>query len=162
MRLPDTTVYTDIKLTGYPESTGTPEAPEFSQGEDISFKIYLQQKNHEPLSPDKWNIHVLVKKNIYAKTTVWEGTLDNGVYKHNSIGCFNIIIPSEVTSMLPAGTYWMTLQAKQRLGQGEIKDQTIDLISQPFIISYTASSPHPDIKDVGERTYPPFFDSTKA
>jgi hypothetical protein len=155
----------DFGVPGVPFVPPIPATPVFSQGEDIIYDAILAIDGCS-VTPDKWNIEIIVKTNQFNLASVWIGVLDNGLYYNAPNDEYQIWIPSSLTSNIAAGTYMMDVKATEKVGSGKgIKDRTIVLASTYFGIEYTAASPHPDSvsslpgrfdRATLEKTYPPF------
>ncbi len=158
MRLPDI-YFTRNPLEGHPHVEGQGEPVAFKQGEDIIFDQYLTFEG-QPVLVQDWDIEVVVKKSVFANTRLWVGTLNNGLYLKNNTGFYQIIIPSEATSLFLAGTYWMDIFIHEKIGRGEIKDRDVVVATYPFSIEYSAASPNPKDLDRGhtEQTQPQSWD----
>lgn len=163
MRLDDIN-YKNQRLDGTAEPPAALGPIEFYQGEDVVLDFFLAY-NDSPVVPADWRIEVLVKKNAYAKTRLWEAVLNNGLYASNVAGYYKVIIPSEATSTFLAGTYWMDVFIHEKLGRRNgPKDLDIIVLRQPFSIDYAAASPNPGTTLASsntEHTYPPPIDITK-
>src|SRR5437868_6422204 len=102
MRLTDV-YYTDQTLDGNPEPPAKELAPEFYQGEDAIFDIFLNFAGNPVLTED-WDITAIIKKNQYALNTLFEATIDEGLYKLDVPGFYRILLPADATATFLAGT----------------------------------------------------------
>ena len=155
MRLDDV-YYSTQPIEGTPEPTPPSVPIDFYQGEDIVFEIFLNYHDC-PVVPEQWVITAKIKKNKYAQTVLWTGTLNSGVYKTDIPGFYKIIFPSEATSLFVAGTYWLSISVKESKSK-DYKDLQFVIVEQPFSINYSVSSPYPgQVLDTTavERTSPP-------
>lgn len=159
IRLPDT-YYTTTMLDGNPASTGIKQPPpQFYQGEDVVFKIYLTLDG-EVLTPEKHIIEVIIKKNQYADNILWKGVLGDGLYPRldDKDGYYLIWMPSSATSTFLPGTYLMDIKSTDKLGAGEgAKDRTVRVSQTLFNIDLSAMSPNPKLapSSVVEVSYDP-------
>ena len=141
MRLPDI-YYTSQPLDGSPAVAGIPEPPTFYQGDDIVFEVFLNIDGN-PVLDSEYTISVVVKQTIYDIVPIWEGTINDGVYKKDVPGYYKLIIPSCITSVQFAGTYWLAVQASQKIGESnDIRDLTRTIMQKPFYLAYAATSPN--------------------
>jgi hypothetical protein len=163
--IPSQNPIADFGVPGVPFVEPVPSTPVYSQGEDIIYDAVLAVDGHI-VTPDKWNIEVIVKTNQFTIGDVWLGVLENGLYYNTPEVAYQIWIPSSLTSNIAAGTYMLDVKATEKIGVGKgIKDRTVVLASTYFAIEYTASSPHPDStsslpgrfdRATLEHSYPPY------
>lgn len=160
MRLSDV-FYTTKNLDGTPEPPGKPTPIDFYQGEDIVFEVFLNFQD-KAISTNEWDVNAYVKTNKHAEELIWSGELNNGLYKGVKEGMFKIVIPSETTTTMLAGTYWLALTIHEKSGKGP-KDLDYVILNQPFSVNYSAASKNPNINlRTTERTYPPSSSADKS
>lgn len=153
-------------IFGLASMEGEPLPPAFDQGEDVLLEVHLRF-NDVVISVEDWDLTAIVKKNKYAECTLWTGILNNGIYpgKDKAVGCYDIIVPSSVTSEFKMGTYWMDIKGQQKIGKGNgVRDLLIVLLTQPFTIDYSPASPNPGKalnSQYSEPTFPPLFDTRR-
>jgi len=155
-------------IFGVPPMEGTPLPPAFKQGEDVFLEVHLRLDD-KPITIDNWDLSAILKQNKYAECPLWTGILNNGIYEGKdgkTEGCYEIIIPSSVTSDLKMGTYWLDIKGHQKLGKSDgIRDFTMVFLTQPITIDYSPSSPNPGKalnSQTEEGTYPQTFDTRRA
>lgn len=164
MRLDDI-YFKRAQLDGVPTPPGQPDPVQYYQGEDIIFEVFLNY-NDVPVIVDDWDIRGIVKKNAFATDVAWTGTIEGGIFVQTKPGFYKIIIPSDVTAIFYAGTYWLDVVISQKVGKGEERDITAIIMHQPFSIDYSVGSPNPpkDLKNISpcqEATTPPPINITK-
>jgi hypothetical protein len=125
-----------------PFERGTPNPDTFFQGEDIIYDMFLYYAG-SPVSSDDYDVIVNIKASPRAQTTIWQGTLDNGVYPNPSaLGHFEVWIPSVATSAFLAGTYYLGVLLQERVGKGKGRyDRKHLLLRSSFNIDYSNFSP---------------------
>lgn len=133
--------YTDQTLDGYPEPPAKPIPLNFYQGETITLEVFLNH-NGKPVIADDWIFYGALKTNAYAHTPIWEAAYNDGIYKTNVPGFYQIILSADLTTQLKAGTYWFSLLITEKQGTG-VKDVSVVILNQPFNINYATISPRP-------------------
>lgn len=122
----------------------------FFQGEDIIYDVLLLH-NGEYVSSNDYDIIVAIKKTPRDSTTTWEGFLDNGIYADTqNPGSFEIWIPSAATGGFLAGTYYLQILLKEKLGKGKGRfDRQYVVLQTYFNIDYGNFSPAPESRKTG-------------
>jgi hypothetical protein len=141
----------------------TVEIYEFFLGEDILFRGYAAIDS-EPLDINKWTLKAIVKSNSQSTQIIWEGFLNNGITMSLSKpGEYKILIPKETFNSHAAGTYWLGLLAKEKLGQGkEVIDRSKIIANIPFsLIQAVGSNAAVDIRLEDDKTLPLATNITK-
>jgi hypothetical protein len=139
-------------LDGTLQQQGIKQATvQFSQGSDVNFAFYVGY-NGAPVTSDKWDLEVIVKKNVHAQNILWKAHLHSGLYVKDGIpGFYYIILPAEATATFLPGTYFVEVRGKQKIGKGEpMKDLTVPLANYTFGIELTAGSPNPKLRPHSE------------
>jgi len=142
IRLPDTYYTTQIlDGTSTPPPTQLPLIEHYV-GEDITLEAYLTHDGKPVLITD-WTLTAVLNTNQFANKHSWDGVINNGIYSDDTAGHYKIIIPSEVTTALTPGTYWLNIVATEKLGSDHhaIKDQTLILGRYPISLSYSGALP---------------------
>jgi hypothetical protein len=131
-------------IPGIPFERGTPNPDLFYQGEDIVYDIFLF--NGEPVTTDDYDVLAMVKTSSRAYSVVWEGSLDLGVYPSpNQSGYYELWVPSNITSKLLAGTYYLDVMIREKIGAGKGRfDRKYILLQTSFNIEYSNFSPSPE------------------
>lgn len=145
VRLPDT-YYTTVVLDGQVQETGIKQAPpQFYQGEDCIFDVYLQYLE-KPVIPEEWIIEVIIKKSEFAENILWKGIYGQGLYKNGNPGFYQIIFPSQASSLFLAGAYHIDVKLCQRIGANPgVKDLSIIIFQGYFDLNLAAASPNPKL-----------------
>jgi hypothetical protein len=122
----------------------------FYQGEDIVYDTVLRY-NGGYVTSENYNVYATVKSSPRAQTPVWEGFLDNGVYEDNTRpGYFELWIPSAVTANFLAGSYYLHVLLKEKLGRGAGRfDRQYVVLQTYFNIDYSNFSPAPESRQPG-------------
>ena len=148
--------YTAQNLDGVPEPPANPIPIGFYQGETIRMDVFLNYED-APVTLDDWDIIGFVKTNQFAQDLIWKAELNSGLEPLGKPGFYRFEIPSETTAGFLAGTYWLVVQIKERMGSG-LHDAVFQIVNQPFSVNYSAASPNPGTAlGTGEPTYPPAF-----
>lgn len=135
-------------IPGVPFERGAPNPDVFYQGEDIVYDVYLLHDSL-PVSSNVYDISAVVKSSPRASTPVWEGTLDAGLYDTpDRAGFYELWIPSTVTEGFIAGTYYLQLQIKEKIGSGRFSRRFV-LLSTYFNIDYSNFSPNAESRTNG-------------
>lgn len=131
-------------VPGIPFERGLPNPDLFYQGEDVVYDIFLF--NGEPVSSEIYDVLVLVKTSPRAYQIVWQGSLDNGVYPTpNESGYYEVWIPSSVTTAFFAGTYYLDVLIREKLGSGKGRfDRKYLALQTNFNIEYSNFSESPE------------------
>mgnify|MGYP000974022240 CR=1 FL=1 len=159
MRLPDL-YYTRQFFDGYPEPPGVQAPIQFYVGEDVIFDKYMAYEG-KPVLEEDWDLTATVKTNAMSQCVMWTGILNNGIYKNNNSGYYKFVIPSQDTDTWQAGTYWLEVVAREKLGRGTgPKDIDVFLFKQPFGLDFSINSSNPThaVDNVSERTTPNIVD----
>jgi hypothetical protein len=122
----------------------------FYQGEDIVYDVVLRY-NGGFVASENYDVRVIVKSSPRAQTAAWEGYLDNGVYEDKTRpGYFEIWIPSAITSNFLAGSYYLHVLLKEKLGSGSGRfDRQYVALQTHFNIDYSNFSPAPESRQPG-------------
>lgn len=163
MRLPDL-YYTRQVFDGYPEPPGVPAPIQFYIGEDVVFDKFLVYEG-KPVLVEDWDLTAIVKSNKEAQCVRWTGIVNNGIYLNNNAGYYKFVIPSSETDNWIAGTYWLELVIREKLGRGAgPKDLDVFLFRQPFGMDYSMGSSNPDhiVNQSPEETAPNIVDISKV
>jgi hypothetical protein len=125
-------------IPGIPFERSMPNPDLFYQGEDIVYDVFLFHDGAS-VSSDDFEVQVSVKTSPRASTVSWEGSLDNGIYPApNQSGRYELWIPSNVSSMFVAGTYYLNIQIRERVGAGKGRfDRKYVLLQSYFNIDYS-------------------------
>lgn len=131
-------------LPGIPFERGTPNPDLFYQGEDIVYDVYLF--NGEPVISDDYDIYAILKTGPRAYRISWQGSLDLGIYPTpNQSGYYELWIPSNITSSLLAGTYFLDIMVQEKMGAGKARfDRKYVLLQTSFNLEYSNFSPSPE------------------
>jgi hypothetical protein len=133
-------------IPGIPFERGTPNPDLFYQGEDIVYDLFLF--NGEIVTSDDYEIRAILKTSARAYNAAWQGSLDLGIYPVvNQSGYYELWIPSNVTSNLLAGTYYLEVQVHEKMGRGNGRfDRKYTLVKTNFNLEYSNFSPSPETK----------------
>lgn len=135
MRLPNI-YYTNQYFYGVTEPEGKPAPIEKYAGETLDFDIYLNAGDKPVLAKD-WDILANVKSSTAETSSVWVGTLQNGVYENNKTGYYKILIPAEKTKDWLAGTYWLEILIKEKVAKfNNISDVFSVVLRLPISVDY--------------------------
>lgn len=117
----------------------------FYQGEDMVFDLQLYFEG-SPVLVDDYELIAIVKINPRSFNPVWTGVLDGGIYRMlDKPGHYELWIPAEQTAKLLAGSYFLDIQIKERVGAGEGKyDRKYVLLQHIFNIEYSNFSETPE------------------
>lgn len=161
-----------VGIPGIPNNYVGSNSPVYGQGNDIVFDIILFNEA-QPVTLEDWELTVILKKSVYGIYHLWNGNLNNGIYKiGKKENEFQVWIPAVHTSRLLAGTYFFDVVGIERAGKQEgIKPRTVALLTVTFQIEYKVSSPLPTSDSSGqpkanraiqEQTYPPSASITQT
>lgn len=142
MRIPD--VNKVSQMTGNPAPDGyVTDIYNFDIGEDVQLIGFLQVDG-VPVNVDDWNVKVIVKSNRFSEVSTWEGVINNGIYMQASKpGKYQVIIPSDVFTCQPQGTYWLSIYLKEKVGKGKgIIDRTVSAMTIPITLNQSVISPN--------------------
>lgn len=137
-------------IPGMPFERMMPNPDLFYQGEDIIYDAVLVH-NGSSVSADDYDIIVSVKKTPRDSAPSWEGVLNNGVYANNETpGSFEIWIPSAATGTFLAGTYYLQILLKEKIGKGKGRfDRQYVVLQTYFSVEYGNFSPAPESRKTG-------------
>jgi len=123
----------------------------FFQGEDVIYDAIIRY-NGGLVTSDNYDVLVSVKSSPRAQKATWEGFFDNGVYEDRTRpGCFEIWIPSASTANFLAGSYYLQVLLKERIGRGAGRfDRQYVVLQTYFNIDYSNFSPAPESRQPGE------------
>jgi hypothetical protein len=141
--LPNSSLTID-SIPGIPFERGTPNPDLFYQGEDIVYDLFLF--NGEIVTSDDYDILAILKTSPRAYTVAWQGSLDLGIYPvTNQSGYYELWIPSNITSNLLAGTYYLDVLVREKMGAGKGRfDRKYVLVQTSLNIEYSNFSPSPE------------------
>ena len=150
--VPNSTIVLD-GIPGMPFERTLPNPDLFYQGEDIIYDALLIN-NGTHVDSETYDIIVSVKKTPRDQAATWEGILDNGVYEDKSQpGHFEFWIPSAVSGTFLAGTYYLQVMLREKLGKGKGRfDRQYVVLQTYFNIDYGNFSPAPESRQVGPGT----------
>jgi len=139
-------------IPGVPFERSAPNPDVFYQGEDIVYDVYLLHDSL-PVSSNTYDVSAVVKSSPRAQAATWEATLDAGVYDApDRPGFYELWIPSSVTEGFIAGTYYLQVQIKEKIGAGRFPRRFV-MLSTYFNIDYSNFSPNPESRNnTGLRT----------
>lgn len=139
-------------IPGVPFERSAPNPDVFYQGEDIVYDVYLLHDSL-PVSSNTYDISAVVKSSPRAQSATWEGALDAGLYDTpDRPGFYELWIPSVVTEKFIAGTYYLQIQIKEKIGAGRFSRRFV-LLSTYFNIDYSNFSPNAESRNsTGLRT----------
>jgi hypothetical protein len=142
--LPSSTLTLD-GIPGVPFERANPNPDLFFQGEDVIYDLFLFHDG-SPVSSEEYDVAVLVKTSPRAGRVIWEGKADLGVYPTpNQSGYYEVWIPSSVTESMMAGSYYVDVQIKEKLGSGKGRfDRKYIALQTSFNVEYSNFSPHPE------------------
>lgn len=153
--------YTDKVLDGNVPIEGIKQpSPQFYQGEDIRLSFYLNI-NGNVVTPDKYNIELILKKSPSATNILWKGQYGAGVYSSSQTvpnGRYYMLMPAEVSALFLPGTYYLDAKVTEKIGTGDLVKDVVTIIQLGTInIDLSAASPNPFLKPrkVQEVTYDP-------
>lgn len=131
---------------------GQLEPSAVSQGTDAIFNAWLYYGG-ERVTDEKWDITVILKPNEYTTCYLWQGSLDNGVYKiqgeTDDLDFYQIWIPASDIDTLLAGTYFFDIVVQEKVGEHiGLKPRRVVLGTFGFYIYYSPSSPNPESASV--------------
>lgn len=137
-------------IPGMPFERAIPNPDVFYQGEDIIYDASLIY-NGTPVTADNYDVLVSVKRTPRDQTASWEGVLDNGVYEDKEQpGRFEFWIPSAVSGTFLAGSYYLQVLLRERLGKGKGRFDRQHIILQTYFnIEYGNFSPAPESRQAG-------------
>lgn len=138
-------------IPGVPFEKSNPNPDVFYQGEDIIYDAVLIY-NGKYVNTDDHEILVRVKKTPRDPSPSWEGFLDNGVYEYKETpGKFEFWIPSTVSGSFLAGSYFLQVLLKEKIGRGAGRfDRRYVILETYFNIDYGNFSPAPESRQPGE------------
>jgi hypothetical protein len=122
----------------------------FYQGEDVIYDTVIRY-NGGYVTSDDYDVQAIVKSSPRAPVAAWHGILDNGVYEDRTRpGYFEVWIPSAATSKLLAGSYYLHILLKEKLGKGAGKfDRQYVILQTVFNIDYSNFSPAAESRQPG-------------
>jgi hypothetical protein len=138
-------------VPGMPFENTTPNPDSFFQGEDIVYDAILLAGG-KYVSSEYYDVLVRIKKTPRDSSPSWEGFLDNGIYEDKTQpGRFELWIPSAVTGTFLAGSYYLQIILKEKLGKGGGRfDRQYVALQTYFNIEYGNFSPAPESRQPGE------------
>jgi hypothetical protein len=123
-------------IPGIPYERSAPNPDVFYQGEDVVYDMYLLHDG-APVSSNAYDISVVIKSSPRASSATWEGSLDVGIYDSpDRPGFYELWIPSTATEGFIAGTYYLQVQIKEKIGAGRFPRRFV-LLSTYFNIDYS-------------------------
>jgi hypothetical protein len=146
---PTSTEENQLFLDGIPGAIfqrGEPNPDVFYQGDDVIYDVYLFFRG-KPVTTDDYEIVVSVKPSPRAINDIWRATSESGLseVKTSGAGYFEIWIPSQVTSEILAGSYYITVWVKEKFAAtGGKYDRSSVILTHIFNITYSAFSPKPE------------------
>jgi hypothetical protein len=132
-------------IPGIPFEMGIPDPDLFYQGEDIIYDLFLVYDG-TPVKLDNYDIKIAIKSSSRATNILFEAYIDNGLYNDPSKeGYYELWIPNSVSAELLAGTYFITVQISDKLGEGLGRhDRKHILLQHSFNLEYSNYSPSPE------------------
>jgi hypothetical protein len=143
--LPNSSLAID-SIPGIPFERGTPNPDLFYQGEDIVYDLFLF--NGEIVTSDDYDITAILKTSPRAYNVAWQGSLEIGIFPVvNQTGYYELWIPSNVTSNLLAGTYYLDVLVQEKMGAGKGRfDRKYVMVQTMLNIEYSNFSPSPETR----------------
>jgi len=128
-------------MPGMPLETGMPNPDVFQQGEDVVFALLLIQEGVRVQQAD-YDITVFLKSSAHSTTLLATYTIGSGLAEMNdTAGMYTLTIPSELTSTLLAGAYYLAVQIKEKVSVSRFERRFIAL-QHNFCIEYGLFSPN--------------------
>lgn len=151
MRFPDT-YYSTAVMIGTPKEQGVKQrSPIFYQGTDIFLSFYLNY-NGQPVSFEKHDLIVIVKKEVEASGILWQGVPGDGLFSTNIAGYFYILIPADITEHWVPGTYFFDVKLTEKIGQNQeySRNLTSVIMQNSFELLLSTTSPNPKLRSEGK------------
>lgn len=133
-------------IPGVPFDRGVPNPDVFYQGEDFVYDLFLHYAG-AVVTKEDYDITVRVKTSPRTFKIVWQGTLGTGVYAIDPQrpGYYEVWIPADCTSALHAGTYFLDVVIKEKVGEGKGRyDRKFVVLQHMFNVEYSNFSEHPE------------------
>ena len=137
-------------IPGMPFEKAVSNPDTFYQGEDIIYDASLLH-NGAAVTTEDYDVLVSIKRTPRDQTASWEGVLDNGVYEDKEQpGRFEFWIPSTISGTFLAGSYYLQVLLRERLGKGKGRfDRQYIILQTYFNIEYGNFSPAPESRQPG-------------